>query len=104
MAPLVQPDWDMFHSQHPASLLHASARVVRCAFARCVMHWLHCQSNPGRTFGLPLHVQLAAELRWQSFGQQDHCPSFLRILSHAHRKNPFWRLVVVCRSAAAPST
>jgi hypothetical protein len=30
MSPLVQPDWDMFHSQHPAALLHASARVVRC--------------------------------------------------------------------------
>ena len=28
MAALVQPDWDMFHSQHPAALLHASARVV----------------------------------------------------------------------------
>jgi raffinose synthase len=28
MSPLVQPDWDMFHSQHPAALLHASARVV----------------------------------------------------------------------------
>ena len=30
MSALVQPDWDMFHSQHPASLLHASARVVSC--------------------------------------------------------------------------
>ena len=29
MSALVQPDWDMFHSQHPAALLHASARVVR---------------------------------------------------------------------------
>ncbi|KAL0042463.1 hypothetical protein WJX79_000575 [Trebouxia sp. C0005] len=28
MAPLVQPDWDMFHSKHPAALLHATARVV----------------------------------------------------------------------------
>ena len=28
MAALVQPDWDMFQSQHPAALLHASARVV----------------------------------------------------------------------------
>lgn len=25
---LLQPDWDMFHSKHPAALLHASARVV----------------------------------------------------------------------------
>lgn len=24
----VQPDWDMFHSKHPAALLHATARVV----------------------------------------------------------------------------
>jgi raffinose synthase len=23
---LAQPDWDMFHSQHPAALLHATAR------------------------------------------------------------------------------
>ncbi len=30
MAALVQPDWDMFQSQHPAALLHATARVVRC--------------------------------------------------------------------------
>lgn len=29
MAPLVQPDWDMFHSVHPAALMHARARVVR---------------------------------------------------------------------------
>ena len=29
MAALVQPDWDMFQSQHPAAVLHASARVVR---------------------------------------------------------------------------
>lgn len=28
MAALVQPDWDMFQSLHPAALLHASARVV----------------------------------------------------------------------------
>ncbi|BDA43643.1 probable galactinol-sucrose galactosyltransferase 2 [Coccomyxa sp. Obi] len=28
MSPLVQPDWDMFHSQHPAALMHARARVV----------------------------------------------------------------------------
>ncbi len=27
---LLQPDWDMFHSKHPAALLHATARVVRC--------------------------------------------------------------------------
>ena len=25
---LVQPDWDMFHSQHPAAELHALARAV----------------------------------------------------------------------------
>jgi len=24
----LQPDWDMFHSKHPAALLHATARVV----------------------------------------------------------------------------
>ena len=32
MVPLLQPDWDMFHSRHPAALLHATARVVshRC--------------------------------------------------------------------------
>lgn len=24
----IQPDWDMFHSKHPAALLHATARVV----------------------------------------------------------------------------
>ncbi len=24
----MQPDWDMFHSKHPAALLHATARVV----------------------------------------------------------------------------
>lgn len=29
LAALVQPDWDMFHSKHPAALLHATARVVR---------------------------------------------------------------------------
>jgi raffinose synthase len=29
MSPLVQPDWDMFHSKHPAALMHARARVVR---------------------------------------------------------------------------
>lgn len=29
MSPVVQPDWDMFHSRHPAALLHATARVVR---------------------------------------------------------------------------
>nr|UAD82042.1 raffinose synthase 2 [Trebouxia lynnae] len=28
MSPLVQPDWDMFHSKHPAALLHATARMV----------------------------------------------------------------------------
>lgn len=31
MAALVQPDWDMFQSQHPAALMHASARVVSSA-------------------------------------------------------------------------
>lgn len=36
MAALVQPDWDMFQSQHPAALLHASARVVRAATHLCV--------------------------------------------------------------------
>lgn len=24
----LQPDWDMFHSKHPAALLHAAARAV----------------------------------------------------------------------------
>jgi raffinose synthase len=28
LAPLATPDWDMFHSAHPAGLLHAAARVV----------------------------------------------------------------------------
>lgn len=28
LSPLVQPDWDMFHSQHPAAQLHATARVL----------------------------------------------------------------------------
>ena len=32
MAPLVQPDWDMFHSRHPAAALHAAARVVQYPF------------------------------------------------------------------------
>ena len=26
MSVLVQPDWDMFHSKHPAARLHAMAR------------------------------------------------------------------------------
>ena len=26
--PVLQPDWDMFHSKHPAALLHATARAV----------------------------------------------------------------------------
>ena len=26
--PALQPDWDMFHSKHPAALLHATARAV----------------------------------------------------------------------------
>jgi raffinose synthase len=33
---LLQPDWDMFHSKHPAALLHATARVVRVAQPACV--------------------------------------------------------------------
>lgn len=28
LAPLAQPDWDMFHSKHPAAKLHAAARAV----------------------------------------------------------------------------
>ena len=28
LSALVQPDWDMFHSQHPAAELHALARAV----------------------------------------------------------------------------
>ncbi len=28
MGAVVQPDWDMFHSRHPAALLHATARMV----------------------------------------------------------------------------
>ena len=28
LAPLVQPDWDMFHSKHPAAEMHAAARAV----------------------------------------------------------------------------
>lgn len=28
LAGLVQPDWDMFHSRHPAAMLHATARAV----------------------------------------------------------------------------
>jgi raffinose synthase len=28
LSPLVQPDWDMFHSKHPAAVLHAAARVL----------------------------------------------------------------------------
>ena len=28
LAPLAQPDWDMFHSKHPAARLHAAARAV----------------------------------------------------------------------------
>jgi len=28
LAPLATPDWDMFHSRHPAARLHAAARVV----------------------------------------------------------------------------
>lgn len=31
MGAILQPDWDMFHSQHPAALLHATARVVCCS-------------------------------------------------------------------------
>lgn len=26
--PALQPDWDMFHSKHPAALLHATARAI----------------------------------------------------------------------------
>ena len=29
MSAILQPDWDMFQSKHPAGLLHATARVVR---------------------------------------------------------------------------
>ena len=25
---LVQPDWDMFHSRHPAAVMHATARAI----------------------------------------------------------------------------
>ena len=32
MGAVVQPDWDMFHSRHPAGLLHATARMVRPLF------------------------------------------------------------------------
>lgn len=28
LAPIVQPDWDMFHSVHPDALLHATARAI----------------------------------------------------------------------------
>lgn len=28
LSPLVVPDWDMFHSKHPAARLHASARAI----------------------------------------------------------------------------
>eukprot|EP00891_Asterochloris_glomerata_P005278 jgi/Astpho2/5278/e_gw1.00074.14.1_t len=28
MGALIQPDWDMFHSKHPAALLHATARAI----------------------------------------------------------------------------
>ena len=42
MAALVQPDWDMFQSQHPAALLHASARVVRtCRDLHLDSEWNH---------------------------------------------------------------
>ena len=47
MAALVQPDWDMFQSQHPAALLHASARVVRGSPAAqlCQLHSGTCCSR-----------------------------------------------------------
>lgn len=28
LSPLVQPDWDMFHSKHPAAFVHAAARAI----------------------------------------------------------------------------
>eukprot|EP00884_Botryococcus_braunii_P019916 jgi/Botrbrau1/6608/Bobra.0189s0035.1 len=28
LSPILQPDWDMFQSQHPAAQLHATARVI----------------------------------------------------------------------------
>ncbi len=28
LAGILHPDWDMFHSQHPSALLHATARAV----------------------------------------------------------------------------
>ena len=49
MAALVQPDWDMFHSQHPAAVLHASARVVSSTpqfFALLCFPCPSCLSNP----------------------------------------------------------
>ena len=44
MAALVQPDWDMFQSQHPAAVLHASARVVCCSPTAqlCLLHSSAC--------------------------------------------------------------
>ena len=44
MAALVQPDWDMFQSQHPAAVLHASARVVCCSPTAqlCLLHGSTC--------------------------------------------------------------
>lgn len=44
MVPLLQPDWDMFHSRHPAALLHATARVVthRCRTLRFPVSCFAC--------------------------------------------------------------
>ena len=66
MAALVQPDWDMFQSQHPAALLHASARVVRSATHLC--------------FGLPVAVTLSAGPVW--FPRLMHSgPVIVRVLA-----------------------
>lgn len=51
LAPLVQPDWDMFHSEHPAAMLHAVARAVSGGP-------VYTSDKPG-THGIDLLQQLA---------------------------------------------
>lgn len=44
LSALLQPDWDMFHSKHPAARIHAMARWVPCAWA-CVKDTAGCAGS-----------------------------------------------------------
>ena len=75
MAALVQPDWDMFQSQHPAALLHASARVVRCSPTAqlCLLHSSTCSSWDLQSTMLRV---VCAESRWHAVTEQHVSPLF----------------------------